>query len=95
MTHGRLEPQISVSPSRRERPWRRLSCPIIDASSTRTVPRLADASDAEFSTPTGAAVTFDGDASSPDGSPSTRAVEALRVAELPSELDRDKDGERD
>ena len=65
-----------------------------DASST-PVPRLADASDAKFSTPRGAAVTSDGDASSPDGSPSTRAVEALRVAELPSELDRDRDGERD
>ena len=49
-----------------------------DASST-PVPRLADASDAEFSTPRGAAVTSDGDASAPDGSPSTRAVEDFGV----------------
>jgi len=80
-----LQTPVARAPTRREE----------DASSTRTVPRLADASDAKFSTPRGAAVTSDGDASSPDGSPSTRAVEALRVAELPSELDRDRDGERD
>jgi len=79
-----LQTPVARAPSRREE----------DASST-PAPRLADASDAKFSTPRGAAVTSDGDASSPDGSPSTRAVEALRVAELPSELDRDRDGERD